>query len=345
MRASFTRDGRVTTFNPIDGERVWNAATGAFVGPGAATDDAAAGVVSSPDRRKAVLVDGDGTLHLTAARRDAPGSRLPTPDDHLFAITWSPDSSMLALAFAESTELWRVDDVARPQRIARLRPAGELADTLPWRTSVAFSPDSRRVVVVREHVGVATVFDARSGRRLRVFDLANGDTMSQAAFSPDGRTLAVAVANTAANAALGERTGSVVFLDVDTGAARDTLTVSSQTTGAPLYPRGVAYVNGGRRVVVLLDPENGIGRLQIWDPGTRRSVGEPLRFPAAATGLDADRDGGLVVHGSDAGFAVVWELDPTRWSELACGIAGRSLTPEEWDRYLPGRAYDPACNA
>ena len=68
-------------------------------------------------------------------------------------------------------------------------------------------------------------------------------------------------------------------------------------------------------------------------------------FPPVATGLAANPDGGLVVHGSDAGFAVVWDLDPRHWSALACGIAGRSLTRGEWDGYLPGLAYDPACNS
>ena len=27
----------------------------------------------------------------------------------------------------------------------------------------------------------------------------------------------------------------------------------------------------------------------------------------------------------------------------ACGIAGRTLTRAEWDEFLPGRGYEPAC--
>jgi DNA-binding SARP family transcriptional activator/WD40 repeat protein len=347
-RANFTRDGRVATFNPIDGERVWNTATGARVDDGAAPGDEASGLVSSPDLRKAVVVGADGSLRLTDARRDRPGAMLPIPD-HLFAIAWSPDSSMLALAFPEYTALYRVDDVARPKRIARLQPGGGLADALPWVTSVAFSPDSRRVAVVKEHAGVATLFDTASGRRLRVFTLAGGDTMSQATFSPDGRTLAVAVAHTAGVGDLGiggqgPVTGSVVFFGVEAGAVRETLTLRS-SADSPELPRGVAYIDEGRRVATLHVAEDGTGSLKIWDPASQRLVGEPLVFPAAATQLDASPDGGLVVHGSDAGFAVVWDVDPARWSALACSIAGRSLTPKEWDQYLPGRPYDPECNA
>jgi hypothetical protein len=121
--------------------------------------------------------------------------------------------------------------------------------------------------------------------------------------------------------------------------------VSSSTSGPPTYPRGIAYIDGGRRIVTLRDAETGGGSLQIWDPKARRLVGEPVEVPAGTTGLDASPDGSRVVFGTDAGYALAWDLDPEHWSELACSIAGRSLTREEWQRYLPDRPYDPACNA
>ncbi len=156
--------------------------------------------------------------------------------------------------------------------------------------------------MVREHAGVATLFDTASGRRLRVFTLSGGETMSQATFSPDGRTLAVAVANTAGNALVaGSVIGSVALFDVDTH-ARETLTVSSSTSGPSTYP-GVAYIDGGRRIVTLRDAETGGGSLQIWDPKARRLVGEPVEVPAGTTGLDASPDGSRVVFGTDAGYA------------------------------------------
>jgi WD40 repeat protein len=343
VQASFLRNDSVETFNPIDGTRLWNATTAKPLDDAALGSDGAARVISSPDLRKAVVVQRDGTYRLTDARRDETGAALPVPD-HLFGITWSPDSSMLALAFPDYTALYRVDDVTRPQRIARLRPVGGIADELPWVTSLAFSPDSRRVAVVREHSGVATLFDTARGRRLRTFTLDGGDTMSQATFSPDGRMLAVAVATTAQQNSVGGSAGTLVLFDVDTG-ARETLTVSPFRTGTPTFPRGVAYIDGGRRLAVLLDTQDGAGSLQIWDPRTRRLVGEPLAVPAGTTGsgLDASPDGTRVVHGTDAGYALVWDLDPARWSRLACILGGRPLSLEEWQRYLPGRPYDPAC--
>jgi hypothetical protein len=126
---------------------------------------------------------------------------------------------------------------------------------------------------------------------------------------------------TAAPTALGRATGTVVFLDVGTGEVRETLTL-------PSFPRGVAYTNGGRRVVTLQTDHDAAAptaeavSLSIWDIATSRPVGEPLALPAGAASVYASADGSRVVHGSDAGLAVVWDVDPGHWSALACGVAG-----------------------
>jgi len=40
-----------------------------------------------------------------------------------------------------------------------------------------------------------------------------------------------------------------------------------------------------------------------------------------------------------------YPLDPSVWLDEACAIvAGRDLTPAEWDRYLPGRDDQPTCS-
>jgi hypothetical protein len=50
----------------------------------------------------------------------------------------------------------------------------------------------------------------------------------------------------------------------------------------------------------------------------------------------------LVTPGFD-GATVLWDIDPASWSEAACAIAGRDLSDEEWDRYLPGRDHHEVC--
>jgi hypothetical protein len=118
----------------------------------------------------------------------------------------------------------------------------------------------------------------------------------------------------------------------------------------PYYPSGIAYARGGRRLVTMhvergsTTTEDGSASLDLWDTKTLRAVGEPLDFPAGGLYLTTSPDGRRVVHGSDAGFAVVWDLDPAHWERIACRAAGRVLTQAEWHQYLPGRPYRPACH-
>jgi len=337
-RAGFTASsGRVVTFNLVDGTRVWNADGGALLDRLASPGDASSAVFPSPNLHTALLVDKDGTLRVTDIRRGRLGAVLPTSQDALAAIAWSPDSKTLAVAFDESTILWRVDDAGHARRVARLHSFGG-PDTDPWRTSVVFSPDSTRVVVVQEHSGVATMFDAGTGVRLGAFQLpaAEGQTMSAATFSPDGKMLVAAVGDTA------QGSGRVAFFDAATRVVRRELTLT-------YAPRGIAYVEDGRRFVTLhadrasTDTGDGAASLDIWDTSTLRAVGVPLEFPAGAASVSSS--GNRAVLATDAGFAVVWDFDPQHWTSVACNIAGRSLTRAEWHQYLPGRPYDPACNA
>ena len=37
------------------------------------------------------------------------------------------------------------------------------------------------------------------------------------------------------------------------------------------------------------------------------------------------------------------DLRESTWRDVACGIADRRLTRDEWERLVPGRDYAPAC--
>ena len=51
----------------------------------------------------------------------------------------------------------------------------------------------------------------------------------------------------------------------------------------------------------------------------------------------------VVVSLSDQAVAVAAD-DNEAWKDRACVVAGRTLTEREWELYLPGRSYDPACS-
>ena len=37
------------------------------------------------------------------------------------------------------------------------------------------------------------------------------------------------------------------------------------------------------------------------------------------------------------------DIDPESWKQRAREVANRALRPGEWEQFLPGRPYDPAC--
>ena len=40
------------------------------------------------------------------------------------------------------------------------------------------------------------------------------------------------------------------------------------------------------------------------------------------------------MSGNDVLSLLAWNLDPTKWSQAACDVAGRNLTRPEWDTYI-----------
>jgi hypothetical protein len=52
-----------------------------------------------------------------------------------------------------------------------------------------------------------------------------------------------------------------------------------------------------------------------------------------------DPDGNRVYGSYDSGETFIWDVDPQRWADHACEVAGRDLTNEEWNRFLPDRPY------
>jgi hypothetical protein len=45
----------------------------------------------------------------------------------------------------------------------------------------------------------------------------------------------------------------------------------------------------------------------------------------------------------DDGNGIAWPLRLTAWETRACRIAGRSLTPSEWQQFVPERRYETVC--
>jgi class 3 adenylate cyclase/WD40 repeat protein len=332
VSADFTPDGTGVVTGDGQGQaRIRNAKTGAERGElfDAGRADARAG--PSPDLRTVLIDDGHGNVGLYDAQTGRLRAMLPFGGEGRGGWGWSRDGTLLVYGRNGSAylTLWNLANPDHPRQIALLGPDGPPGMPVGW---AGFSADGRRIALAPTQTNTATVFDTATGRRVSVLKTTNG-IIGPASFSPDDRTLAVGIAT--------GTTGGVDFFDVATSSRRARLAL-------PSPPQGVAYGRGGTRIATITGvraptpPDPGASSLELWDPVSLQPVGDPLPIPTAAYDIVASPDSRRIVSGGD-GIAVVWDIDPSRWEHTACRIANRALTHAEWDRYLPNRAYRPAC--
>ena len=72
-------------------------------------------------------------------------------------------------------------------------------------------------------------------------------------------------------------------------------------------------------------------------------IGPALSAGTRTAMMDLSSDGRRLLITSADGKGAVWDVDPQSWATRACALAHRTLTRDEWERFLPGRRYDPAC--
>ena len=103
--------------------------------------------------------------------------------------------------------------------------------------------------------------------------------------------------------------------------------------GAEVSPDGRTLVTG-----------NEAGAVRLWDIETQQSLGAPLPgISGQPVVAQFTLDGSGLIAGYASGEAYRWDIRPESLVRHACAVAGRRLTRAEWEEFLPGRAYAPAC--
>lgn len=199
-------------------------------------------------------------------------------------------------------------------RLLRVHPGG-VAELLavPLENSVAVHPSPEGGIHVMEHLGELRTYD-EAGELVSAIDTG---AVATPVITVDPTNGVVAIAS------IGNRSG-VVLADPETGAVERLEPEAISTVG---------FAPGARRLAIV-DIE---GTVRLWDLDDSRSAGIAWEGTSAPDSsppwYDEDSD---AIWVATSGRLIEIPLDPDRWVERACEVVGRDLTPQEWDRYVPG---------
>ncbi|HEY5878359.1 MAG TPA: hypothetical protein VIU11_05585, partial [Nakamurella sp.] len=264
----------------------------------------------SPDGHTLAAAAASGTVTMwdvaSESLRHKPIFTRPTNPGFVPGLAFTPDGSVLLTSSGSGVQSW---DVATGSGRGRLAAVANVASDL------SLSADGTLAAFALVPRGGVEVWDV--ARRSPVAELPGEPEADQfsVALSPDGRTLAV-----------GGLSSLVRLWDVGT---RELLRELDQGGTRPL---SLEFSPDGR---VLAS-----GRT-LWDVATGTRIGPKLGAESEPmTDLSADGRRLLVTAG---GHGEVWDVDPAWWVQRACALANRTLTADEWERFLPGWPYEPAC--
>jgi WD40 repeat protein/energy-coupling factor transporter ATP-binding protein EcfA2 len=295
-------------------------------------------VAFAPDGRTLTTGSADGTVILWNLADPVQPQRLGPPlaghSNRVSAVAFNPNGHTLATGSEDGTViLWDVTDPAQPRRLGPpLTGHTGRVDT------VAFPRDGRSLATVGSDRTVILwdLTDPARPRRLGPPLVGHTGSVLSVAFSPDGR--------------------SVVTGSVDATAIRWDVTDLTQPRqlGPPLTGdagrvSSVAFSSDGR----TLAASRGDGAVVLWDvtdPAEPRRLGQPLASSAFTTVFSVafSPDGRTLAAGGLDGTTTLWDLTEFNYLrdhavERACSVTRGGLDRAEWDRYLPGLAYQHSC--
>ncbi|WP_157438192.1 NACHT and WD repeat domain-containing protein [Actinomadura latina] len=298
--------------------RLWDVAAQRPAGPPLTPEGARRPVAMAaflPDGRT-LLTSGPDGLRLW----DVAGHREIAHDGTLGGVAeLSPDGRFAAVHQDGAIAFW---DVARRRETGpRIRVPGH-TDVI---TAMAVSPDGGTLATTGFDDRVR-LFDVASRRQIgAALAKAGGGFVNDLAFSPDGRTLALTAADS-----------TVRLWDV-----------------ARRRPVGLALVIGTGAINALaFSPDGQViatgsteGEVQLWDLRAHRRLGAPMSgHTRGVTALAYGRGGTVLATVAGDGTARLWDAGtPADPVAAACANAGRPLTRDEWENYVPQEQYRRTC--
>ncbi|MGK5520673.1 nSTAND1 domain-containing NTPase [Micromonospora sp. URMC 107] len=298
--------------------RRWHAVTGEPIGaPLAGHGDQVTSVAFSPDGRRIYSASQDGTLRRWDAATGAPiGAASRGHTAEVASVAVDPTGAMVATAGWDGTvRRWDAETGA---------PLGPpLLGHTDTVNTVLFAQGGA-MIVSAGHDGTIRRWDTRTGTA-RGGPLLAGAPVEALAVSPDGTVIAAGSAPNAVRrwkAESGSEVGEPLVGHHET------------VTQVTFDPRG--------RTISAVDRDGVIIR---WDVGTGRRAGPPLSGYVDHVGRVAFVPGTAAVAVARPDQTIqIFSTDVRQWADHACAIAGRNLTPAEWNRYVGhGQPYHRTC--
>ncbi len=218
-------------------------------------------------------------------------------------VAYSPDGRLLASASADQTiKLW---DAATNMQL-RTIPTAQAEGV----TSIAFSPDSK-IIASGGYDGTFKLWDATTGAALRTVNVAGGQIASLA-FSPDGKTLAVA------------SVAPVKLYDVANG---ENLREFVQTSPDELISTdSVAFSPDGKRLASA-----SALKVNVWDVATAAKIRTLEGHTDGVNAVAFSHNGKMIASGSNDNTLKLWDA-----------ATGRELRTLKDDQYwIKDVAFSP----
>jgi WD40 repeat protein/class 3 adenylate cyclase len=236
------------------------------------------------------------------------GSRFATLSDDYFPIDTTAGAKTSTVIVRDATSML---PVARYQ----------LTGSAGVENGVMFSPDGRLIAAATTQTADVRVWDVATRRLVGSPEVGEHIPVKSMAFSPDGGTLALALA-----------TGIVRLLNT-----------STWTDAAPPISAAadsIAYTPDGTYLAIA-----NAGDVSLWDVASSRHVGGAyLGSPDHQYGTIRILPDGRIVLMIAYEPTFIYRADLASWKAQACSIVGE-VTPAEWQTMVPDEPYRPTCTA
>jgi WD40 repeat protein len=361
---AFHADGRTFASAADDGSvRLWDLSDRARPGSGAGRSTPVHAVAFTPDGSTLVAAGEDGGFASLDPVDHEPVGRIAGDRDTVLDATFSADRKIAATANIVGTVT--VSDLAGGRRVGVLRSGQQFF-------AVALSPDGATLAT-----GGETFSSSEKNANVALWDpvrrtlvgrlRGRGGAVAAVAFSPDGKLLVTATADTTVHLwdpvrrrEVGRLPGGAGGVDV-MAFSPDGHTLATGGDAVRLWDlaarkevgrldgvigsvAAIAFSPDGRTLATSSYDENPV---RLWDVATRRQRASLGGHTSPVYGLAFSPDGGtLASAGADKTVRlwtdVFWH-DEAELHDVVCDVLLPGLTRSEWNRYAPGIAYRRSC--